>query len=121
MVMDRYQMLTGWAAVKAHPFFDGIDWTLLRDQRITPPYIPQLKENQAHCSNRHSLVEHFELDKVEEKPLTPEQQSLFVGFEFGTKITRAASEQWAEYTPADEKKRKKAEADKAKADKAKKK
>lgn len=31
----------GFEEIKAHPFFNGIDWDNLRD--LTPPYIPKVK------------------------------------------------------------------------------
>jgi len=36
--------------LKDHPFFKEINWTDIRNQTMTPPWIPELK-NEVDCSN----------------------------------------------------------------------
>jgi len=37
---DPAKRLTDTAAMKSHPFFKGIDWTLLYQKKITPSFVP---------------------------------------------------------------------------------
>ena len=39
-----FKEMTGWAAVKAHPFFAKVDWAVIAAKSLTPPYVPQLKK-----------------------------------------------------------------------------
>lgn len=83
--------LTGWEAVKAHPFFKGVDWALMATRTLRPPYVPNLKDNQVHCNNRHSLAEHFLTEDEKHAPLSAEQQKQFEGFEYNTDVRAIAA------------------------------
>jgi len=48
-------LASGWAIIKRHPFFQGVDWEKLARQEVDSPYKPSLKVNEVHCSNRASL------------------------------------------------------------------
>ena len=33
----------GWEDVKAHPYFDGIDWEEAKKKNLIPPFVPKIK------------------------------------------------------------------------------
>ncbi|XP_065338621.1 atypical protein kinase C isoform X8 [Cloeon dipterum] len=74
---------TGFIAIVEHPFFKSIDWDLLHQKQIAPPFQPQL-ESEYDCDN---FDPQFTLEPVH---LTPDDarviekidQSEFEGFEY---------------------------------------
>lgn len=43
LVKKPAQRLTDPSVIKQHPFFQEIDWTLLRNRQLKPPYVPPQK------------------------------------------------------------------------------
>ncbi|TWW78446.1 Protein kinase C epsilon type [Takifugu flavidus] len=66
-------------AIKLHRFFREIDWTLLEQRKIRPPFKPRIVSLHAH---RHHLktkrdVNNFDQDFTREEPvLTPVDHSI---------------------------------------------
>ncbi len=52
--------------LKSHPFFSEIDWKLLKDKKIKPPYIPNLK-NDADMSHFDTADLQLEVNSFEEE------------------------------------------------------
>ena len=46
--------LKGANEIKAHPFFEGLDWQAVYNKQVTPPYIPTLKGSD-DVSNFHKV------------------------------------------------------------------
>lgn len=44
--------LTDPEKIKHHPFFDGLDWHKLANRQITPPFVPNLNDNDTKYFNR---------------------------------------------------------------------
>ncbi|CAH1772822.1 unnamed protein product [Owenia fusiformis] len=74
---------TGFTDITSHPFYRSIDWELLEQKHITPPYKPPLKSERD--------LEHFDKQFTDEPViLTPDDtktinkidQSEFDGFEY---------------------------------------
>lgn len=71
----------GWAAIKAHPFFQGIDWDAIKNLRCPAPFIPIIKNNQ-DCSNFDEIF------TSEDVLLTPTPSFVFA--KGGTTVIQAA-------------------------------
>ena len=37
--------IDGSESIKSHPFFEGVDWNLAYEKKLTPPFIPKLKSD----------------------------------------------------------------------------
>jgi len=72
----------GWGEVKEHPFFHGIDWKAMAQRSVEPPIKPN--PDRANCDSIAELNDQF-LD-AKPKPIPPEQQRHFEGFEYGVKV-----------------------------------
>ena len=58
---------TGFADIQSHPFFRQIDWDMLYNKQITPPYKPPV--------NSETDLEHFDPQFTNEPvQLTPDDQ-----------------------------------------------
>eukprot|EP00163_Fabomonas_tropica_P012822 TRINITY_DN24183_c0_g1_i1.p1 TRINITY_DN24183_c0_g1~~TRINITY_DN24183_c0_g1_i1.p1 ORF type:complete len:496 (-),score=135.11 TRINITY_DN24183_c0_g1_i1:351-1838(-) len=44
---------TGVEEIKSHPFFASIDWKLLYEKKLTPPFVPRTKGGESDTSNIH--------------------------------------------------------------------
>jgi len=56
----------GGEEVKAHPFFVGIDWTLLRDKRYQPPFNPCRDQDIVSADNFESEFRDLEISPSED-------------------------------------------------------
>jgi serine/threonine protein kinase len=65
--------------IPVHPFFDGLDFDLLRQMEIKAPYVPKIKDPLD--SSNFENWSHLD-DKLDTKfpPLTPEQMKVFEAF-----------------------------------------
>ena len=80
---DRLGSQDGLREIKQHSFYQSIDWTLLEQRLIQPPYKPVI-------NSEHDISNIDELFTKEEVCLTPEspgtlaciQQNEFEGFEY---------------------------------------
>ncbi|KAL7719440.1 non-specific serine/threonine protein kinase [Entamoeba marina] len=75
--------LTDPSTMKAHPFFQGIDFDLLEKRQLTPPYIPNVK-SEGDVSNIDAafLAETEDAIKEEKQPSGPPQQFAFKDFTY---------------------------------------
>lgn len=84
---------SGIAEVKAHPFFQDVDWAKVAAKQVAPPFKP--RTDRANCSHMHELYDQFlnDDDELEKKmpPITPEQEKQFAGYEFNTQPPDLAS------------------------------
>jgi serine/threonine kinase 32 len=73
-------------ALKASPFFEGLDWDALERRVLPPPFVPDLR--RANFESSHDLVE--VLGGSEEvhpaRPLTHEERLIFKHFDFNTDL-----------------------------------
>ena len=60
----------GFSDIQSHPFFRSIDWTLLYDKQIAPPYKPQVRSDRD--------LDHFDPQFTNEPvQLTPDDQYVY--------------------------------------------
>jgi serine/threonine protein kinase len=77
---------SGFQQIKHHPFFDGFDWDAMADLRLAPPFVPVV--------NISAVQQVFKADPNERNQantktrLSPEEQTLFHGFELNHVIRR---------------------------------
>jgi len=83
---DVNKRLADAAAIKSHPYFNGLDWEKLLKKEIMPPYIPPVKDktdigmvDPAFTSERVTLSEGT--DESQSK-ISKESQRKFEGFTF---------------------------------------
>jgi len=67
----------GFAQIKAHPYFAGIDWDALADGRSRPPFVPQTNVSAIVQTFKQQLPEKARKDGVVPKSLTRQEQALF--------------------------------------------
>lgn len=70
---DVTARLSSAYAVKHHPFFEGVDWASVAEQRLIPPFNPNL----GHVGDAQHFDEYSVSNPKKEKSLTPSQQGLF--------------------------------------------
>lgn len=51
--------------IKSHPFFEGINWEDLKGKRVTPPYVPSVKEMEAYTFFDSGLHQSWEIEQEE--------------------------------------------------------
>jgi hypothetical protein len=80
MVQSPYA--DGFAEIKAHPFFAGIDWEKMAAQQVSPPYVPLF--SVLDLNKKFKAPDKAALKRLQDLPskLTPEEQALFNGFEY---------------------------------------
>ena len=64
LVVDEHRRITSCddpvSAIKAHPFFSAIDWDLLQNKRLRPPYIPPpLQEREPLFANFNEMMNNY--------------------------------------------------------------
>ncbi|XP_053211984.1 protein kinase C iota type-like [Panonychus citri] len=72
----------GFLDVKSHPFFKLLDWDLLAEKRILPPYVPQMEDDPLKHFDPSFTTEPIELTPPDMKIIDKIDQSEFDGFEF---------------------------------------
>jgi hypothetical protein len=70
-----------WGAVKAHPFFAGVDWALAARRGLDPPFVPQA--DTANCDPMYELEEQLREQPVEEI-ISPQEDAVFNGWDWHT-------------------------------------
>ena len=60
---DVKQRLIDPAKIKAHPFFQGLDWQLLYERKLTPPFVPDLVCNDTKYFSRDFTSEWATIQK----------------------------------------------------------
>jgi serine/threonine protein kinase len=71
---------TGWAEVKEHAWFNGLDWDAIKSRSMKAPISPD--QDAANCSNSADLAD--QLLDVQPVAIPQEDQRHFAGFEFRT-------------------------------------
>lgn len=84
----------GLAAIKSHPFFAGIDWDMLEQKHIDPPFIPDFAErfrNLVPYPNLGTLLLHYnkvgEWDVTNTQTIKPTRQQYFSDWDFVSQTT----------------------------------
>eukprot|EP00116_Pleurobrachia_bachei_P003265 sb/3463527/ len=74
---------TGWQSLKSHPFFSDLDWDLLENRQIRPPFIPKLT-SESDLTNFDNVFTDEEVQLTPEDPteLVAIDQTEFEGFEY---------------------------------------
>eukprot|EP01124_Arcella_intermedia_P006532 TRINITY_DN13869_c0_g2_i2.p1 TRINITY_DN13869_c0_g2~~TRINITY_DN13869_c0_g2_i2.p1 ORF type:complete len:451 (-),score=106.98 TRINITY_DN13869_c0_g2_i2:43-1395(-) len=71
------------AEIRAHRFFKSIDWGMLLEKKITPPYIPDVKTADDTRNIDPSFLESsIDLNDDEDAPLSSAAQGEFEGFTY---------------------------------------
>jgi len=82
LIKDPEQRLTDTKVMKQHPFFKDIDWDLLYQKKIKPPYVPDVVDS----TDLHNIDEEFtaEAPEIEETEtnLSKAEQTQFSGFTY---------------------------------------
>ena len=73
----------GAEAVKAHPWFDGIDWEALFRKELQPPFVPQVSEEGAPDYVYEEAKRLDPTDSDRSAPAFQEQSLTFQGFTYG--------------------------------------
>jgi len=83
LIRDPEARMTNPADIKAHPFFAGLDWELLAQKEITPPYIPPVsgKEDTTQLDPTFTSEEPV-LSLVQGSDISNTMQSNFAGFTY---------------------------------------
>lgn len=69
-----------WGEIKAHPWFQDVDWDAMLKKSVEPPY--PVDTTVANCDGKFDLMEQLGGgDDGKKKILTEEQQAVFQGFE----------------------------------------
>jgi len=88
LVKDPENRLSDPVSIKAHPFFDGIDWEKLSKKEMAPPCIPEkdLKESIESAMQRDLNLEesglNVKFEAIEDRVeiISDDDQKLFDGF-----------------------------------------
>lgn len=76
----------GWSRVKAHPFFEGVDWRRVEARADPPPFTPPA--GIANCSAQYEAEDQLLNGAAEaasrKARLTADEQDLFAGFSYNT-------------------------------------
>ena len=70
---DATARLSSAFAVKNHPYFEGVDWNSVAEQRLVPPFNPNL----GHVGDAQHFDEYSISNPKNEKALKGSQQQLF--------------------------------------------
>lgn len=78
---------SGTSDVKSHPFFAKVDWILLLNKRVKPPWRPEISslEDVAHFDQEFTSRPAYD-SVVPDSMLNDEQQAAFNGFTYNEKI-----------------------------------
>ena len=77
-----FDMASGCAEIKRHPFFRGINWEKLARLELQPPFVPD--PTKANCSNSFALEDQMADDEYPN--LSEEEQKKFESFNFNVDI-----------------------------------
>lgn len=72
-------------AIKAHPFFRGIDWQALLEKKIPPPFIPNIVNHGIDNFDSVFTAEDPCVSPIEADPLNEQEQMAFQGFSYTSK------------------------------------
>ena len=79
----------GIQELMSHPWFAGLDWDALREQKLPAPFIPDLKQANCAISDAEAAAilanEEESLRKL--PPISAEDQQKFAGFDYRTSAT----------------------------------
>lgn len=74
---------TGFNDIMTHPFFKSIDWDLLEEKQVTPPYKPKIEnERDLEHFDPQFTNEPVQLTPDDENAVAKIDQSEFEGFEY---------------------------------------
>jgi len=84
---DRLGSLTDAEEIKAHPFFEGIDWSKLLNKELVPPFQPVVTDVSTDTNNFDTEFTRMALDSPEDRsPMAGAAESVsegkFAGFTF---------------------------------------
>jgi serine/threonine protein kinase len=83
--LSRAELRVHWEEMRAHAFFDGIDWDQLYAKKVAPPFAPD--NSRANCSPEADLAD--QLLDAKPRAITAEQQKNFEGWDFNTDLRPA--------------------------------
>jgi len=71
------------AEIKSHPFFHSIDWELLIQKKLTPPFIPEVTaDDDTRNFDRVFTEASIEFQEEDDPPVSPSAQGEFEGFTY---------------------------------------
>ena len=76
----------GFAQIKNHPFFAGIDWDAMADVRVPPPIVPRLNVACLEQTFKAVPLPKARRDGTVIKKLSQDEQALFANFEVNVAI-----------------------------------
>ena len=76
-----------WEEIKSHSWFAAIDWTAAAERRLQPAFRPNV--SVANCDPVFELEEQIMSQKQTQPPLSADDQRLFQGWEFNTRLGQA--------------------------------
>jgi len=77
--------------IKSHPFFEGIDWELLEQRHMVPPFKPQATfddtQEEGKWPSFHSMMVDLGKEKLFRQEIAPEEQRYFATWDFVSPYT----------------------------------
>ena len=64
-------------AIKAHKFFEGINWDLLVEKKVTPPFVPTVKDEKDISQFDPYFTKETATDNDPAPPITPQDNARF--------------------------------------------
>ena len=83
-----YTLSEGFAEFKSHPFFEGMNWTLVEERKLTPEYIPAAKFRDEETGDRAKT----KLSKIDPENLLIIEHEQFEGFDYTCNIFKQHKE-----------------------------
>uniref|UniRef100_A0A7S3YNC6 Protein kinase domain-containing protein n=2 Tax=Lotharella globosa TaxID=91324 RepID=A0A7S3YNC6_9EUKA len=86
----------GVAEIKAHSFFEHIDWGKLRTRDIAPGFVPPADALYSEAADKITItkwaVEQFNMAEENKAPLTDQQQALFRDWQYSRSSVKPAEQ-----------------------------
>lgn len=86
----------GWNTIKQHEFFNTLDWNKLSQKQLHPPIQPD--PTRANCTADADLADQL-LDR-KPRDILPEQQQVFMNWNFRTEIQHTYNDDMNVHTPS---------------------
>jgi hypothetical protein len=74
---DRIGYPDNARAIKSHKFFEGIDWELLVEKKVTPPFVPSVKDEKDISQFDTYFTKEAAADNEVALPISPADNARF--------------------------------------------